>query len=120
MTEDTEPDNDEEEEPGVDISDPYMDLQPVLAGLEPEGTGWQISDTVIARRVKNTDRNLWELWIQDQNAVTVDADQFPTTVDFGLYIEQLIADLEKKVKAQTGELDDDPRQVGRGPGNSFQ
>lgn len=104
----------------LDVRDPYRDLQPVLAGQQPQGASrWEVGEGVTLQPI-HSHRNLWSLEFAGVSVVTLDADDFATTADLGVYIEQLLEKFEAEAEAGVeGDTDEDePRQTERAP--SFQ
>lgn len=108
------------EEPDVDIGDPYSELVPVLAGITLTDDPVQLDAKMELEEVYSEDRNLWTLVIDGNEIVTFDANHFPTTTDLGDYIADVREGYELGLKAEAGELDEDPRRLGDEEGPAFQ
>lgn len=99
-----------------DPRDPYRNLRPVLAGQWPPGQlgYWEIGDGVSLHPVESH-RNLWDVDVAGVSVVTLDADDFATTADLGVYIQQVIDDLEREAELASEGNEEEPRQSGRAP-----
>ena len=100
-----------------DPRDPYRKLRPVLAGQLPPGElgCWEIGDGVTLHPV-DSHRNLWSVDVCGVSVVTLDADDFPTTADLGVYVQQVIDDLEREAELKSeDDEEEEPRQTERAP-----
>lgn len=101
-----------------DPRDPHRQLRPVLAGqFPPADPGYWVFGDEVQLHPVDSHRNLWSVELGGVSIVTLDADDFPTTSDLGIYIEQVLADLEREVELAKEEDDEEeePRQTDRAP-----
>jgi hypothetical protein len=85
--------------------DPYDMLQPVFRGEHPEeGNVWVLEDGITVAPVES-ERNLWELYVDGVIIVTFDASTFPTTANLGKYIEKAVSNMTSDER-EDGEEDE--------------
>ena len=107
-------------EDDIEIGDPYSDFVPVLAGYKFDEGPIDIGKGMSLRQEYSEHRNLWTLIFDGNDIVTFDADHFTTTADLGDYIADVRHGIEVDLKAEAGELEEDPRRVSKDDGAAFQ